>query len=56
MWSLLGTFFEFNSGDVSTALGYSGNLVSDFKPILTIIVGIAVGVFVIYAIIGAIKH
>lgn len=40
---LLGTFFTITSNDVTTALGYTGDLVGDFMPLILPLVGIGLG-------------
>jgi len=40
---LTGTFFTISSGDVTTMLGYTGNLIADLLPILLPILGITIG-------------
>jgi uncharacterized membrane protein YgaE (UPF0421/DUF939 family) len=52
---MLGTFFTISTTDIATMIGYSGDLFADFSPILLIVVGVGVGIFVITAIIGAIR-
>jgi hypothetical protein len=49
---LYGTFFTITQDNVSTSLAYAGNLVGDFLPLLLVIVGISIGVFVV----GKIAH
>jgi hypothetical protein len=48
----LGTFFTITQNDVSSSLGYAGSLVGDFLPLLLVIVGISIGIFVV----GKITH
>lgn len=52
---MLGTFFTISTTDITAMIGYSSDLFTDFAPILLIIVGVGVGIFVITAIIGAIR-
>lgn len=52
---MLGTFFTITSDNVSTTLGYVGNLISDLTPLLLPIVAVGLGVIIFYAVIGAIK-
>jgi len=40
---LTGTFFTLSSGDINTALGYTGSLIADLLPILLPLIGIAIG-------------
>jgi hypothetical protein len=39
---LLGTFFTITSGDIASATGYTGALVSDLWGLIAIFVGIAI--------------
>jgi hypothetical protein len=39
---LTGTFFTISSGDVSTMLGYTGNLIADLLPIILPLLGISI--------------
>lgn len=47
MLFLLGTFFTIGSGDITTALGYTGQLVGDLLPLIVLFVGLTIG-FTIY--------
>jgi len=40
---LTGTFFTISGTDVTTMLGYTGNLITDLLPILLPILGITIG-------------
>jgi hypothetical protein len=53
---MLGTFITFTASDTAAIIGYAGDLVSDVSPLLLIIVGVAVGIFIFWAIVSAIKH
>lgn len=52
---MLGTFFTISTTDIATMIGYTGDLFADFSPILLIIVSVGLGIFIITAIIGAIR-
>jgi len=41
------TFFTISAGDITSIIGYAGNLVADFMPLLVVFVGIAIGVYII---------
>jgi len=47
MISLLATFFTWSASNTSDMLGTSGLLVSDFLPLIAIVLGIILGVFII---------
>jgi len=49
------TFFEFSSSSVSDMLGYAKSFFTDATPLLLPIIGIAVGIMILYAIVGAIR-
>lgn len=48
-------FFEFSSSSMDTILAYARGLVSDFSPLLLLIVGVAIALLVIFGIMRAIK-
>lgn len=50
------TFFTIQSTDVTSLLGYVGDFITDISPLLLPIVGIGVGIIIVVAIIGAVKH
>jgi len=52
---LLSTFFEFTTDNVSSTLGYTKDLITDFTPILIPIVAISLGLIVVWGIVSAIK-
>jgi len=52
---MLGLFFTITDENVSSTLAYAGGLISDLMPLLLPIVGVAVGLFVFWAITSAIK-
>ena len=39
---LTGTFFTIGSGDMTTALGYSGQLLGDLMPLIVVFVGLSI--------------
>jgi predicted RND superfamily exporter protein len=47
---MFATFFSINASDTSAILGYGSDLVGNFMPILVILIGIAIAVFIIRAI------
>lgn len=53
---MLGTFFTISATDTASIIDNAKNLITDITPLLTIIVGVAVGVFILWGIVGAIKH
>ena len=52
---MYGTFFTITASDTEAMIGYAGDLIADITPLLLIIIGVAVGVFIFYAIVNAIK-
>lgn len=40
-------FIDIDASDVSSTLAYAGGLVKDFMPLIVVILGIGIGVFVI---------
>jgi hypothetical protein len=53
---MLGTFFTISASDTASVIDNAKALITDTTPLLTIIVGVAVGVFILWGIIGALKH
>lgn len=51
----LTSFFNFATSDANVMLGYSGDLLTDLTPILIPIIGVAVGLIIVIAIIRAIR-
>jgi hypothetical protein len=49
------TFFEITGDDITLMLGYTKDLISNLSPLLLIVVGVSLGIFIFWAIIGAIK-
>ena len=52
---ILGTFLTITEGDVTTMLGYVGDLVTDLTPLMLPIIGVGVGIFIFWAIVKAIS-
>jgi len=52
---MLGTFFTISSDNVSTTIGYVGNIISDTQPMWLLIVGVALGLIVFEVIVNAIR-
>jgi len=44
---LTGTFFTIGSGDITTMLGYTGQLIADLMPLIVVFVGLTIA-FAIY--------
>jgi hypothetical protein len=40
---MFGVYFDISSGDISDALGYSGDLIGDLMPIIVVFLGITIG-------------
>jgi len=49
------TFFTITSDDIAVMLGYVEDLITDFTPLLLPILGIALGIYIFWAIISSIK-
>lgn len=52
---MLGTFFTITASNTEAMIGYAGDLISDITPLLLIIVGVSVGIYIFYALVNAIK-
>lgn len=50
------TFFTVDGASITTMLGYVGGFITDMTPFLLPIMGIGIGIIIVVAIIGAIKH
>ena len=48
------TFFD-ASDMASSSLAYAGNFISDFKPLLVLIIGLLLGIIIISVIINALR-
>lgn len=44
---MLGTFFTISSGDIASTTDYAGSLVADFMPLLVVLIGITIGVYIV---------
>lgn len=53
---LAGTFLEITSEDITSMLGYSKDLITDLMPLMLPIIAIGIGIFIVVAIINAIKR
>jgi hypothetical protein len=51
-----GTFFTITATDTASVIDNAKSLITDTTPLLTIIIGVAVGIFILWGIVGAIKH
>jgi len=52
---MFGTFITIAPEDITSMLGYTGNLINDLKPLLWPIIGIGLAILIIWAIIGAFR-
>ena len=43
-------------GDITTMLGYSKDLITDLTPLMLPIIAIGIGIFIVVAIINAVKR
>jgi len=50
------TFFTIEGASITTMLGYVSSFITDMTPFLLPIMGIGIGIIIVVAIIGAIKH
>ena len=53
---ILGTFFDILPEDITAMLGYTKDLITDLTPLLLPIIAIGLGIFIVVALIGAIKR
>ncbi len=53
---MLFTFFTITNDNITTMLGYVGDLISDVQPLLLAIVGVGLGLVILGAIVGIFKH
>ena len=53
---IFGTFVDILPADISTMLGYSKDLITDLTPLMLPIIAIGIGIFIVVAIINAIKR
>jgi len=53
---MLGTFITFTASDTASVIDYAGDLITDLSPLLLIVVGVAVGIFIFWAVVGALKR
>ncbi|GAI30989.1 unnamed protein product [marine sediment metagenome] len=49
------TFITISDANVSTTIGYIQDFLSDFTPILLPIIAVAIGIFIFWAIVKAIR-
>lgn len=47
---MLTTFFDIGTSSVTAIIGYGSDLIGNFMPVLVILIGIAIAVFIIRAI------
>jgi hypothetical protein len=52
---LLGTFLDITSDNISTMLGYTKQLIMDITPLMLPIIGVGLGILVIWAIINSFR-
>jgi hypothetical protein len=52
---MFGTFFTLTATDTDAIIGYAGAVISDCSPLLLIIVGVSVGILILYAITNSAK-
>jgi hypothetical protein len=52
---LTGTFIDIAPTDITAMLGYAKDLIVDLTPLLWPIIGIGLGILIIWAIIGAFR-
>jgi len=52
---MIGTFISIEPTDITAMLGYTKDLLTDLTPLLLPIIAVAVGIFIFWAIVRAIK-
>jgi hypothetical protein len=52
---LLGTFLDITPDNINSMLGYTKNLIVDLTPLMLPIIGIGLGILVIWAIINSFR-
>ena len=52
---LLGTFFTWTPENTSSTIGYMSDMISDFTPLLILVIAIALGLMVFTVIVQVIK-
>lgn len=52
---MLGTFITITEADITIMVGYISDLLTDLTPLLLPIVAVAVGIFIFWAIVKAIR-
>jgi type II secretory pathway component PulF len=52
---MLFTFFTFSSSSITEMLGYVGDFIQDIEPLMLPIIAIGLGIFIVWAIIGAFR-
>jgi len=52
---ILGTFFTIEEADITTVVGYIGDVFSDLAPIILLIVGVGLGLMAISVIIKTLR-
>lgn len=53
---LFGTFIDILPADIDQMLGYSKDLITDLTPLLLPIIAIGIGIFIVVAIVNAVKR
>lgn len=44
---MLGTIFTITGGDIASTTAWAGSIVSDFMPLIVVILGIIIGVYIV---------
>ena len=52
---MLATFFTISEENISTILGYAGDLIGDAMPLIVILLGIGIGLIILKVIFGLFK-
>lgn len=52
---MLGTFFTISTEDITTMIGYIGDIFSDLSPVILLIVGVGLGLMAVSVIIRALR-
>jgi len=53
---MLGMFIDLSSSSISEIVNYSKGLITDLMPILSLIVGVMIGLFVLHTLLSGFKH
>jgi len=52
---ILGTFFTISDENITSTIGYISDFIGDLTPLMLPIIAVAVGIFIFWAIVKAVK-